>query len=68
MIANSARGFNKNVQNEAMVIDRGEAEVDNHIQKVNILTNTLSGVGYIYFITSKPEERYVLGHYDLLFG
>ena len=34
-----------------MIIDRGEAEVDNHFRRVNILTITLSGMYYLFYYT-----------------
>ena len=33
-----------------MIIDRGEAEVDNHFLRVNILTISLSGMNYLFII------------------
>ena len=32
-----------------MLIDRGEAEVDNHFRRVTILTITLSGMYYLFY-------------------
>ena len=34
-----------------MIIDRGEAEFDNHFRRVNILTITLSGMYYLFYYT-----------------
>ena len=34
-----------------MIIDRDEAEVDNHFRRVNILTITLSGMYYLFYYT-----------------
>ena len=34
-----------------MIIDRGEAEVDNHFRSVNILTITISGMWYLFYYT-----------------
>ena len=34
-----------------MIIDRGEAEVDNHFRRVNILTMSLSGMYYLFYHT-----------------
>ena len=34
-----------------MIIDRGEAEIDNHFRRVNILTITLSGMYYLFYYT-----------------
>ena len=38
-----------------MIIDRGEAEVDNHFRRVNILTNTLSGMYLLFYHTEIIE-------------
>ena len=46
-----------------MIIDRGEADVDNHFRRVNILTVTPQECT-IYFITPKllsGNKRYVNG-------
>ena len=40
-----------NVHPEEMIIDRGEAEVDNHFRKVNILTIILSGMYCLFYYT-----------------
>ena len=34
-----------------MIIDRGEAEVDNYFRKLNILTITLSGMYHLFYYT-----------------
>ena len=34
-----------------MIIDRAEAEVDNHFRRGNILTITLSGIYYLFYYT-----------------
>ena len=44
-------GDSKTVHLEEMIIDRGEAEVDNHFRRVNILTITLSGMYYLFYYT-----------------
>ena len=42
-------GDSKKVHPEEMIIDRGEAEVDNHFGRVNIITNTLSEMYYLFY-------------------
>ena len=46
-----------------MIIDRGEAEVDNHFRTMNILTITLSGIYYFFIIPKllSGKKRYVNG-------
>ena len=46
-----------------MIIDRGEAEVDNHFRRVDILTITLSGMYYLFYYTEilSSKKRYVNG-------
>ena len=40
-----------------MIIDRGEAEVDNHFRRVKILTITLSAMLYLFYHTEIDENR-----------
>ena len=49
------RGDSKNVHPEELIIDRGEAEVDKHFRRVNILTITLSGMYYLFYHTEIIE-------------
>ena len=34
-----------------MIIDLGEAEVENHVRRVNVLTIILSGMYYLFYYT-----------------
>ena len=51
----SREGDIKNVHPEEMIIDRGLAEVDNPFRRVNILTITLSGMYYLFYLTETIE-------------
>ena len=48
-------GDSKNVSLEEVIIDRGEAMVDNHFLRVNILTFTLTGMYYLFYHTGMIE-------------
>ena len=50
-ILHSWEGDSKNVHPEEMIIDRGEAEVDNHFRRVNILIITHSWMYYLFYYT-----------------
>ena len=43
-----------------MIIDRGEADVDNHFRRVNILTITLSGMYYLFYYTETTIRQETL--------
>ena len=55
-----------------MIINRGEAEVNNHFRRVNILTITLSGMYYLFYYTEITIRQETLhewcwwGRYDFL--
>ena len=52
-----------------MIIDRGEAEVDNHSRRVTILTITLLGMFYLFYYTKITirQERNGAGEEDAAF-
>ena len=45
-----------------MISDRGEAEIDNHFRRVNILTITLSGMYYLFYYTEITIKNVIFNY------
>ena len=50
-------GDSKNFHPEEMIIDRGEAKVNNHFRRMKLIINTLSAMLYLFYHTKIVKNK-----------